>query len=281
MSKVNLIQCLNEYKEITIETIKLLKEKVADIGVYHKKCNVVKTVGTSTATVGSIVSIGSFIAAPFTGGSSIVAASGIGAAITLTGTALNLGADVVDLVESKSFHKTLKDIVEKRNVFVKNLQDRLEEIQIKAENLQKNGLSEEESLVLAFNGAVKGYDVYKVVNDVLSLSRKFRIENNFLNFSLRNGGQVWMNLRLNSEKLIVVLAKLGFNIGKKTAMNVVRNGTVILSTIYVYRDIDSLINMWKNKHTAENSVLELIEDIERDLSNVQELINVLEIDLKI
>ena len=278
----DLLPHLESFIDTTEEIVQLLKEKLTEIERHHKKCNVVKTVGTSVTTVGSILTIGSLLLAPITGGASIVAATGFGAALALGGAATNITTDVVDFFASKSFQSDVQNICNRRNQAGSLLQQHLTQIREIANELHLLGRDEEESFYLALSGYNKkavlsnAKNIAQKINDSYKMGRNLSMARNLRSFGLRNGGKVWQSMRGMSNKLTWVFGQLGFNIGKKTAMSVVRNGTIVLTSVFVIWDIYSLIDSWKTKHPTTQAVLEYIQSIENGLEPLIELKTFLE-----
>ncbi|CAF3975790.1 unnamed protein product, partial [Rotaria sordida] len=97
MADDSFLATLNEFIQITKEIIKKLNEELDWINDHHTRCNAAKTVGTTSTVVGATVLGGALVLAPFTGGASIVAATGYGALACTAGAAINITTDLTDM----------------------------------------------------------------------------------------------------------------------------------------------------------------------------------------
>ncbi|RNA39314.1 hypothetical protein BpHYR1_043644 [Brachionus plicatilis] len=82
---------------------------------------------------------------------------------------------------------------------------------------------------------------------------------------LAPGGQFWRSMRVQSLAMRKVLSSLGVNVSRKAAMGFIRGGTVVLSTVFVYFDVKSLIECWKSKHPNMAQVEEIIKKFKEEL----------------
>lgn len=80
-------------------------------------------------------------------------------------------------------------------------------------------------------------------------------------------------MRLQSEMLMKILGKLGFEMTKKGAMAVIRTGTVLLNGAFVILDVYSLYQSVANGHPTIKSIKDLIENIQEECRNIVQLSN--------
>ena len=242
----------------------MLKNKFEEIKSYKLKQNVTKTVGTSASIIGGVITISSFIAAPFTGGTSVIAGAAVGAAIGLGGGVVNLATDIFDIFASEQFQNDIKNIVEKRNYIAEKLHRHMVKFNKNYDELLKSGTDKDTAVAICFGKMLKkGADLKRFVN-VLKASK------NFKNFGLRFGGKVWKDMSKLSKQLQSQLAKIGVQLGKKTSMTIARNLTVGLNSAFVIWDIVDLVNTWKNNHPTGDQIAETIEYFRSDVRNCQD-----------
>ena len=67
MNDDSFLATLDEFVKITNQIIKKLKTELDWINDHRTRCNVAKTVGTAASVGGALVTVGSLLAAPFTG----------------------------------------------------------------------------------------------------------------------------------------------------------------------------------------------------------------------
>ncbi|CAF3718252.1 unnamed protein product [Rotaria socialis] len=144
-------ECLNEYSETADDCLKLLRELVNDIKAHHKRCFVVKTAGTAVSISGSAVAIGCIIATPFTGGVSLFALAGFGAATAATGAATNAGTDVVDGIWTTKYCAKLAEIDIRRKCVAKRLVHYLNQIEAEDGRIFRKNGNEKDALIDAFD----------------------------------------------------------------------------------------------------------------------------------
>ncbi|RNA35537.1 hypothetical protein BpHYR1_044917 [Brachionus plicatilis] len=68
---------------------------------------------------------------------------------------------------------------------------------------------------------------------------------------------------------IIVAVNFGA-VCEKAAMGFIRSGTVVLSTVFAYFDVSSLIACWKSKHPNMAQVEEIIKKFKEELQYVSE-----------
>lgn len=95
------LETLDHVISRTYSIIEEFENQLESIRKHHDRVRIAKTVGTTVSTTGAVIMVGSLILAPFTGGASIVAATGYGAAVNIAGAATNLATDVTDMIKTK------------------------------------------------------------------------------------------------------------------------------------------------------------------------------------
>ncbi|CAF0927775.1 unnamed protein product [Brachionus calyciflorus] len=264
------IHYLQEFIEETKVAIKVFEIKKTEIEQHHNKCNISRTIGTSVSTAGAGLLIGALVLAPFTGGTSIVAATGLGTALGIGGAAVSIGTEAVDFFASKTFTEQMIEIFEKRNKTGEKLNEYFQDIEKVCEILIKDGMNEDEAAAnaayLVLKRGINGANALRFhnLNSLIYASSGF-------NLATRAGGQFWRSMRLQSLGIRKILSNLGVNVSRKAAMKLVRTGTVILSSIFVYFDVKSLIESWQSKHPTIAQVEELLENMRNQLKDLEQL----------
>lgn len=264
-------ECLNEYIKTAEDSIKLLTELVDDIKAHHVRCNVVKTAGTTASIAGSALTIGCLIAAPFTGGASVVALTGFAMATATAGAVTNLGTDAIDMIWTKKYNNELLEIDSRRECVAKRFVAYLDQIEAEAARIyEKNGNEEEafkEAMQLLITTGKIGWKGTKVAEIAANMGRTTGTT------LLRNGGKVWKGMRVNSNLLMSVFKKMGLDISKRAAFNVVKGATVAFSAVFIIWDLKSLIDSFNSNHPAADMVEEYIKQIIEQLENLIDLRN--------
>ncbi|UJR18204.1 hypothetical protein I4U23_005105 [Adineta vaga] len=263
---------LNEFIQLTQNIIEKLKIEVDWINGHHARCNAAKTVGTTTSVVGAGVLIGALVLAPFTGGASIVAASGYGATICAAGAAVNLTTDLTDMVTQRIEKSQVEDICARRNKVTNRLKEHFTEIERVATELKALNVKEDHAYFLSLWNALKtGNRVRTSATDILQLSKCAQAANGASNMGLRGGGYFWKGMKLQSEGLMKALAFFGFNVSKVGAMAVIRTGTIVLNGTFAIYDVYSLIQSMKSDHPTATAISNIIKQMNGELDQMIEL----------
>jgi hypothetical protein len=232
--------------EILSSLIKLLENKLDEIEKYSLKRNATKTVSTVVSSAGAAIIVGSLILAPITGGASIVAATGWGAALSVTGTMMDLTVEILNIAKSKEFMDSINEQCTQRMKLNNDLNFHLDNVaKLKSElNIE----DENESYYTAFSTYIKSnkMKIYGVKGAV-DLSKKLSRAKGLSSFALRNGGSYWKNIRIFSQSIKKNTASLGVQISSKTAMRVARNATIGVNVIFTAYDIYSCIESWRKE----------------------------------
>lgn len=263
-------ECLDEYIEIVEDSIELLRQLVNDINAHHKRYNLVKTAGTAASIAGSVLTAGCILAASFTGGASIVALTGTGLITGMAGTVTNLGTDVVDMIWTNKYQNELCDIDRRMESVAERFAFYLDEIEADAAEIYKKNRDEAGAIKeavqnLIMSGGGIGWNGYQVSNIAKNLGRS---SNSTL---LRNGGQAWKTMRLSSNFVMSTFKKIGVDVSKRAAFNVVKGGTIACNVFYVLWDVKSLAKSLNNNHPAIEVVQTKITEITQLLNNLEDI----------
>lgn len=264
------MELLEEFIKETQRVINIFETKKTEIVNHQKNCNIARTVGTIVSTAGGGLLIGALLLAPFTGGTSIVAATGLGTALGIGGAAVNIGTEVVDFFSSKEFTKQITEAFESRNKIGEKLANYFKEIEDIFSLLIDRNMTEEEAAAnatfMVFKRGMTGANFFRLHN-LGSLCNA----GTAYTFAFRTGGQFWRSMRLQSLAIRKVLSNLGIKVSRKVAMKFFRSGTVVLSTVFVYFDVKSLIDNWTEKHPNLEQIEELIENLKNQLNELVKL----------
>ncbi|CAF0835551.1 unnamed protein product [Adineta steineri] len=272
MNNDSFLATLDEFIKTSNQIIEKLKTELEWINDHRTRCNVAKTVGTTATVGGAAVVVGSLLLAPFTGGASIVAATGYGVIAGAAGAAVNITTDIADLVTTRIENSQVKDICGRRNYVADRLKVHFDELERVATELRRLNVGETEAYALSLkNLASKGNSIRTSSSSIVQLSKCAQLANGTSSMLLRGGGNFWKGMRLQSETLMKVLGYFGFNVGKTGAMAVVRSGTAILSGAFAIYDVYSLINSIKNNHPTADAISEMIKQMKEELNEMNEL----------
>lgn len=150
------LKCLEEFIEMTNQILSQLKEELTLMENHHKRCVAAKTGGTVVSVLGASLIAVSILAAPFTGGTSVIVATGVGTVMSTGGGVINLSADIVDMVFSS--HKTNKidEICAKRVSLAQRVSTCFDKINNIAIDLEKLGFEKCDAFGIALCAAKKG-----------------------------------------------------------------------------------------------------------------------------
>lgn len=261
------MELLEEFINETKIIIRIFEIKKTELINHHNNCNIARTVGTTVATAGGSLIIGALLLAPITGGASIVGLTGLGTALGIGGAVVNIGTEVVDFFSSKEFTKQIAEYFETRNEIGEKLHDYFKNIEEINKKLIDDGMNEDEAAAnatfMVFQRGMTGANFARLHN----LGSLYNA-GSASTFAFRTGGQFWRSMRLQSLAVRKLLTNLGINVSRKTAMNIIRTGTVVLSTVFVFFDVKSLIDNWKEKHPNLKQVEDLIESMKNQLNNL-------------
>jgi hypothetical protein len=208
----------------------------------------------------------------FTGGASLVAATGYGFLVSTAGAAVNLTTDITDLITTRIENSEIKKICDRRNGVADRLMNHFNELERVANELRKLNVEETEAYALSLKNLVSnGNSIRTSATKILQLSRYAQMASGTSSMLLRGGGTFWKGMRLQSETLTKVLGYFGFNVGKTGAMAVVRSGTAILSGVFAIYDVYSLINSITNNHPTAEAISEMIKQMDEELNRIIEL----------
>ncbi|CAF0722279.1 unnamed protein product [Brachionus calyciflorus] len=235
-----LLDLLNRYINKSEDFVDDLKELRRDINSH--RCQTAKTVGTTVSMTGAAFLVGGLLAAPFTGGGSLILA-GYG------------GVVVPNLFVMRELSGELKR--------------HLDAIQDLANALVKQGIEEKTAIFLAvFNVANKGRSIFCQARDIASIAQTIKTG------YLAQGGNIGYFLAARGMKSLdsfgstaFILGKWGIRVSKGTVQTVMNSVTVVLAVW----DLVSLIKGWDEKHPSSIQVTKLIGQIEKELVDLREL----------
>ncbi|CAF3566083.1 unnamed protein product [Rotaria socialis] len=272
MSDDSFLATLDQFVKITNQIIKKLKTELDWINDHRARCNVAKTVGTAASVGGGAVLLGSLVLAPFTGGASIVAASGYGLLASTAGAAVNLTTDITDIITTKIENSQIESICSQRNDVAVRLKKHFDELERVAMELIGLNVEESEAYALSLKNLVlKANSIRSSAASILQLSKCAQLASGTSSMLLRNGGTFWKGMRLQSETLMKILGYFGFNVGKTGAMAVIRSSTAMLSGVFAIYDVYSLINSIKNNHPTAEAISGMITQMDEELKKMIEL----------
>lgn len=208
----------------------------------------------------------------FTGGASIVVATGYGVIATVAGSGVNLVTDLTDMATQSIEKSQIKKICAKRNQVANRLQEYFAELERVAIELRGLNVEEEHAYFLSLVNIISnGNSIRTSAEDVIKLSRCIQAANGASNMLLRNGGYFWKSMRLQSEGLMKAVTFFGFNVSKTGAMAVIRSSTVLLNGAFAIYDVYSLIQTITNNHPTADTISQLIEQMNAELDQIVEL----------
>ncbi|RNA24237.1 hypothetical protein BpHYR1_038604, partial [Brachionus plicatilis] len=170
----------------------------------------------------------------------------------------------------KAFTCQIKDIIENRNKIGEKLRENFENIENISNKFVKDGMDEDDAVAnatfLVFKRGITSANLLRIhnLNSIVGAGSGIK-------FAKNSGGQFWRSMRVQSLAMRKVLSSLGVNVSRKAAMGFIRSGTVVLSTVFVYFDVNSLIECWKSKHPNMAQVEEIIKKFKEELDNLKEL----------
>ena len=308
--KFDLITTTKMFIYRTESIINSLEHKAEEIHEHHEKANAVRTVGTSIGTLGACLIFGSLIAAPFTGGASVVAVTGLGSVYSVIGAGTSLATEITEMLFSKSFEKDFKKLIESRSYSVDNLSKAFMKVYEMNNEIVAAGVAEKDAIMVTLCAIKEGYDLqslkskcedvkkmtknlmekfdldfnqsfiaslktvynhYSLVSDTAKIVRVVNAARNFGNFTLRNGGKYWMNMRLCAQFL-----QKNLGLAKSVGMGIVRTGFAAVTAVLVVFDIKSTYDSWKNQHPTEAAIEEAISELKEEKKKYQEFVDFLE-----
>ena len=257
-------EVVDDFVETTQLIIKELEKELQSSKEHSERCKIVKGASTVTSIIGGGIFIGGLFLAPFTGGTSVIAATGIGSAIGIGGAVGNIGTDIFDMCFTKYVSGQIEKLTNKRNAVSTEFTEHLKRIQDEALILkEEEGITEEEAFVFSiFRQSIK----FRANFTTFAKMGRFK---NFSTFFRSSGNEIWKGMRILSQNLIKGLSNLGINISKKTAMSIVRNGNIVFNSLFLVLDFKYLLKDIKELHPLEKAIRDLIKSLEKELENVK------------
>lgn len=131
--------------------IEKLNELTEEMEHHHTVCNSVKTVGTTAGVFGTALMATSLLAAPFTGGASLLIAGGA-AVCSIGGATTNVVTGVVDRKKTKSIINEVQSLINSRNEITSALERQSNLLNNIIEYLVSNDLNEQTAFYTIFSG---------------------------------------------------------------------------------------------------------------------------------
>ena len=94
-----------------------------------------------------------------------------------------------------------------------------------------------------------------------------RISKTTDNLVISNGGLVWKNMQTQSEKLVNILNRLGFEVTKNGTMTAVRTGHAFISA-FAFLDVYWLVKSILNDHPTGKIISDIIKSIQLELDDI-------------
>ena len=273
---------------VTLESILTQLKNLKDVILaFQAKCNIAKTVGTSVGTVGSICVIGALVAAPFTGGASLVATIGCGSLLAGGGAVANMTTDICDHFNTKSYIEKIETLCEHRKQVHERIGEMMEEINELISLLRSQGMSQNEAIYAAIH-QIKHADGKRMIGGDVGLVQLFlrgkaatdavayawKIQNTALvsqtlsSFTLRNGDLFWNNFRFIGDGL-----HLTSKFGQVIATRAVAGTFAVITLGAAVWNIRNCVNSWRNDPPTVQSVTEVIDLVTNEIATMRELIN--------
>lgn len=148
--------CVEEFIETTCQILFELNDQLKLMQDLTNQFKAAKTSGTAMSILGATIITGSILAAPFTGGTSVIAATGFGTIISGGGGLVNVSDEVVDMVFSANKMKQIELICEKRKCVADRLARYLDKINANSIKLENMGFETFDAFSMAMLVANKG-----------------------------------------------------------------------------------------------------------------------------
>nr|CAH0106872.1 unnamed protein product [Daphnia galeata] len=245
-----------------------------DVKGFQKKCNVAKTVGTTSGVAGAGLAIVGCVGAFFTGGVSLLLTAGSLAA-TGTGVAVNVTTNVIDRKETKK-------CIENINHLVSDLQHRFKKLEcILAQHatavkwfMDSHGLNENEAIYFLTKFAQENFA--KISNTLIvlgkgtaafkaagELSRTIKTMKSIATLTKASAGGMSFSITKPLQQLTEIEEKAIRNyaqiaMGHTSVLSkIFQGGIIALNVGFIVWDIVSLVQGWTNNHPA----VEVIDDV--------------------
>ncbi|RMZ97923.1 hypothetical protein BpHYR1_036062 [Brachionus plicatilis] len=188
------------------------KEKIEkNLEKIHQESNIARTVGTSVSTAGAGLFVGALLLAPLTGGISIVAASGLGAACGIGGAVVNIGTEVGDFIRANKSISQINNLIKERNKIGEKLKENFENIENIFKKFLEGGMDEDDAfshaIFLVFQRGITSANLLRIhnINSIVGAGSGIK-------FAINSGGQFWRSMRVQSLAMRKVLSSLGVNV---------------------------------------------------------------------
>ena len=151
MSATDYEQCLKSCIKQNRNVIDKLNELITETEHHHTVCNSVKTGGTAAGVVGTGLMVGSLLAAPFTGGASLLLTFSA-AACSVGGAATNIITGAVDRNKTKKIIAEIQSLIDSRKETASTLQEQATRFSKVIQHLVSSDLSEHTAFYATLTG---------------------------------------------------------------------------------------------------------------------------------
>ncbi|CAF0822187.1 unnamed protein product [Adineta steineri] len=139
---------------------------------HHTVCNSVKTGGTAAGLFGTVLMVGSLIAAPVTGGASLLI-TGSAAACSLGGAATNIITGAVDRSKTKQAIVEIQSLMDSRNELISKLREQSNQFNTMITHLVRSGVDEHIASHVALTALANGHYNSRISTENKSVNEAF------------------------------------------------------------------------------------------------------------
>ena len=151
MSVSDYEHCLRSCIKQNQHVIEKLGELITETEHHHTVCNSVKTGGTAAGVIGTGLMVGSLLAAPFTGGASLLLTASA-AACSIGGAATNIITGVVDRSKTKEIIGEIQSLINSRMDMASKLKEQSDRFSKMIEHLVSSNLNEHTAIYTTVTG---------------------------------------------------------------------------------------------------------------------------------
>lgn len=214
-----------------------------------KKVETKRDVGKTVGTVANVAGAAAIIAAPFTGGLSLIGLGMVGA-----GTAVNIGTDFYDDSETKDCIERIKSLLKKFDEEMKVLQRIIDRFNNQVEETMKIKNFDRRQATIIELGSPGGVDA---VAFCLLASSKLMSK----------------SMTLTIESCLVSVSKsLGLSVvkaGAETAGKIIGKVSVITGVIYTAWEVKELISILTHQHPTLETIEKVTNDVRMQKAKLQ------------
>ncbi|CAF1150764.1 unnamed protein product, partial [Brachionus calyciflorus] len=237
---------------------------------YNSKFKATKTIAKTGSIIGGTLTVVAFGASFFTGGLSLVTLAGTGFVTSLVSGGTAFGLEGLDYFKSRKFLKKIYKFTEELDELSNELKSEFNKIYLDAKEISSelNKSDEEAFIIVLYKLFSKDYSELNNARKNQRILQVLFISNCPGNFILKTDGKTWQGIRIISKQIAKILAKLGYQIGKRTAINLAKTATVAFSGFFLILDIKELIDTLKNDHPTSEKTKQVLEKIDEIISEM-------------